>query len=109
MSQIYEQFYSIAKQLAAMLCPGARYEGIELLNTAKGLKAINTDDGLEYRITFNRNLNKICVAVFNGEEKIIDAEYKMGTKSIALMVDDIRLKVSTPKTLFGKLLKKQIK
>jgi hypothetical protein len=39
------------------------------------------------------------------KKKIIDAEYKMGTKSIALMVDDIRLKVSTPKTLFGKLLK----
>lgn len=106
MAQKYDQFYNIATGAAKVLCPGQRYENVELLNREKGIKISEKEkDGLNYIITFIGASNIIRTQIYKGENKKTELTHKLGSVSIAVLVHAIRASLSSVNdSPFAKLL-----
>lgn len=91
MSQKYDQFFDIVLQAVEILCPGKDYEPVELVNGEKGIHVSN--ENLFYTLTFKSSQNIIHVQIREGErngKKLGDLTYKLGSISVAELVDAVR-------------------
>lgn len=99
-----EQFFSIAKGVFKILCPGVEYKQGKGFNNQIILSLEDQTEQIFYLFKFNHEKNDIFFKMevdVDGEKKKKEITWKLGSVSIADMVDQIRKEKNTIQTRQG--------